>query len=429
MQSGLQRRLALSFGILSLLVLAMAMTGLFSLRHVRNVTLGVTLAESEVSHMASDVAVAALLCMRHEKDVLLQVDDAEGRELAYAKWEGAVTQLRGALDAFTAAAREPEDRRQADIWRAALGSYHDAFLGQVVGPARRGELGSSTEALRRFQVFQGNISALTDLAVTVADHKERSQAAAALALRALIAQALRLLVGIGAAALVLAAVWSVLLPRRLLRPIAELERSATRLGEGELSARAEVVGDDELGRLGARFNQMAETLEQRTREREAQHAFVEAARDEAEKAKGELAAQLARVQAQQALIEELSVPVLPLNRRTLLLPLVGALDESRLAWSQERALSALHGSSARYLILDVTGVPAVTPQVAEGLIRLTRSASLLGVSTVLVGLRSEVARAIVEAEIDLGGITTRGTLQAGMAFVEAALRAGAHPGA
>ena len=46
----------------------------------------------------------------------------------------------------------------------------------------------------------------------------------------------------------------------VVRPLERLERASTALAQGELETRAAVVGDDELGRLGAAFNKMADSL-------------------------------------------------------------------------------------------------------------------------------------------------------------------------
>jgi PAS domain S-box-containing protein len=61
---------------------------------------------------------------------------------------------------------------------------------------------------------------------------------------------------IGAVALFLA--W--LSGRRITRPIQELTRTAQTVREGDLAARAEVVGEDEVGELGETFNEMTASL-------------------------------------------------------------------------------------------------------------------------------------------------------------------------
>jgi len=110
-------------------------------------------------------------------------------------------------------------------------------------------------------------------------------------------------------------------------------------------------------------------------------------------------------------IRELSVPVLPIQRGTLAMPLVGALDSTRLRDLQERALQAIQRASARRLLLDITGVPLVDTQVAKGLIGVVQAARLLGTEVVLVGIRPEVAQTIVGLGLDLREVRTYSDIQ------------------
>jgi rsbT co-antagonist protein RsbR len=115
---------------------------------------------------------------------------------------------------------------------------------------------------------------------------------------------------------------------------------------------------------------------------------------------------LAEVEQQRAVVRELSVPILPVSQDTLVMPLVGALDSTRLHDIQERALAALEHSAARRLLLDITGVPVVDSQVAQGLLTVIQAARLLGAGVVLIGIRPEVAQAIVHLGIDLSNVET-----------------------
>ncbi len=115
---------------------------------------------------------------------------------------------------------------------------------------------------------------------------------------------------------------------------------------------------------------------------------------------------LAENEAQRVTIRELSAPVLPLSRTAILLPLIGALDSDRLRLAQEQVLNALHRSSVRLLVLDITGVLVVDTQVARGLIGLGQAARLLGADVALVGIRAEVAQTIVQLNLDLHGLQT-----------------------
>jgi rsbT co-antagonist protein RsbR len=133
-------------------------------------------------------------------------------------------------------------------------------------------------------------------------------------------------------------------------------------------------------------------------------------------ARAEAQAQLlAENQKQRDMLKDLSVPVIPINANTLVMPLVGALDTTRLRQLQEQSLRAIERTSARSLVLDITGVPIVDSQVAHGLLMTVRSARLLGADVTLVGIRPEVAQTIVGIGVDLRDIDTFSDLQSALA--------------
>jgi rsbT co-antagonist protein RsbR len=114
----------------------------------------------------------------------------------------------------------------------------------------------------------------------------------------------------------------------------------------------------------------------------------------------------------------MSVPIMLLDATTLVMPLVGALDSERIRLVQEQALQAIERSSARHLILDISAVPIVDTQVAQGLLRVVQAARLLGAEVVLVGVRPEVAQAVVWLGIQLDTMVTRSSLQSGIGYVQ-----------
>jgi rsbT co-antagonist protein RsbR len=203
--------------------------------------------------------------------------------------------------------------------------------------------------------------------------------------------------------------------RRMVRPIQNLAATARAISAGNLSRDAAVTSRDELGDLASAFNAMTSRLrhlladlEQRVADRTA--ALADAL-NEVQIRAIEQQRLLAENTHQRATIRGLSVPVLPISTHTLVMPLVGELDGARLRLIQEQALHALERSSARYLVLDITGVPIVDSQVAQGLLAVVQAARLLGAEVMLVGIRPEVAQAIVGLGIDLQGVRTSSDLQ------------------
>ena len=117
---------------------------------------------------------------------------------------------------------------------------------------------------------------------------------------------------------------------------------------------------------------------------------------------------------QRATIRALSLPVLPVSETTLAIPLVGALDADRLRELREQTLRAIERTGARRLVLDITGVPAVDHEVAQGIIKVGQAVRLMGARVVLAGIRPEVAQALVGLGADLEDLETAATLQEGI---------------
>jgi anti-anti-sigma regulatory factor len=135
-------------------------------------------------------------------------------------------------------------------------------------------------------------------------------------------------------------------------------------------------------------------------------ASLEAALQESAQREAQLLQALTDLEQQRAAIRELSVPILPVSTDSLVMPLIGALDSRRLQEIQTRALAALERSGARRLLLDITGVPVVDSQVAQGLLSVVQAGRLLGAQVLLIGIRPEVAQTIVQLGIDLTNVMT-----------------------
>lgn len=203
------------------------------------------------------------------------------------------------------------------------------------------------------------------------------------------------------------------------QPLDQLLAAVRRYAAGDPNARAGLRRQDEVGILADAFDDLAERVGRQTRDLQAAYTTSRAALDQAEAAQQALSKQLALIEEQQAVIREMSVPILPLSDHSLVLPLIGALDTARLQLVQAQALAAIERLQAHHLLLDVTGVPVIDTQVALGLIRLVDAARLIGAEVVLVGVRPEVAQSIVGLGLQLERIVTQSTLQSGIALAHA----------
>jgi rsbT co-antagonist protein RsbR len=124
--------------------------------------------------------------------------------------------------------------------------------------------------------------------------------------------------------------------------------------------------------------------------------------------------QLEVIRVQEALLRELSTPLIPISDSVLVMPLIGSIDSRRAQQVLETLLSGITESKGEVAILDITGVPLVDTQVANALLRAAQAVKLLGAQIILTGIRPEVAQTLVGLGADLGTIVTRSTLQSGI---------------
>ncbi|NTW00847.1 MAG: HAMP domain-containing protein [Oscillochloris sp.] len=206
--------------------------------------------------------------------------------------------------------------------------------------------------------------------------------------------------------------WTV---RQLVQPIQKMATMAQAISGGDLNQQVVITQQDELGVLAKALNTMTtqlrqtlEGLEQRVADRTTD---LQQALNDVETRSREQAQLLEEIQQQRETIREMSVPVLPITASSLVMPLIGAMDTERLRLLQDQALQAIERAQAKTLILDITGVPIVDSQVAQGMIGMVQAARLLGTEVLLVGVRPEVAQAIVGLGLSLPGLRTYNDLR------------------
>jgi PAS domain S-box-containing protein len=126
------------------------------------------------------------------------------------------------------------------------------------------------------------------------------------------------------------------------------------------------------------------------------------------------------IDTQQAMLRELSTPLVPIADGVVAMPLVGTINSERAQQIIETLLEGISERHAETAILDITGVKVVDTYAAQALVRAAQAAGLLGARVVITGIQSDVAQSLVQIGADLSRIVTRSDLQAGIAY---ALRA------
>jgi rsbT co-antagonist protein RsbR len=153
---------------------------------------------------------------------------------------------------------------------------------------------------------------------------------------------------------------------------------------------------------------LEETVAERT-------ASLQAEITRSEQREARLAQALHELQMNQALVRDLSSPVLPVLQGVLVAPLVGAIDMERAEQFSQHILTQVEQQRANHVIIDITGMPLVDTQVAQTLLQTADAVGLLGAKAILVGVRPEVAQTLVALGARLDNLPTYADLREAVA--------------
>jgi rsbT co-antagonist protein RsbR len=105
-------------------------------------------------------------------------------------------------------------------------------------------------------------------------------------------------------------------------------------------------------------------------------------------------------------IDELSAPVILIKEGIAILPLIGAIDSDRATYILDKVVPKIAELKLNYLIVDFSGILTIDVEIARYLYQIENVLRLLGICTILTGLRPELARTIVNGGFDMSSIQT-----------------------
>jgi PAS domain S-box-containing protein len=120
------------------------------------------------------------------------------------------------------------------------------------------------------------------------------------------------------------------------------------------------------------------------------------------------------IDAQRAILRELSTPLMPIAPGVVVMPLIGSIDDARAEQIVSTLLEGISTLQADTAILDITGVKVVDTFVAQTLLRAAQAAQLLGATVILTGISREAAMTFVHLDFDARGIIIHSSLANGI---------------
>ncbi|MGF3104580.1 STAS domain-containing protein [Rossellomorea sp. DUT-2] len=117
-----------------------------------------------------------------------------------------------------------------------------------------------------------------------------------------------------------------------------------------------------------------------------------------------------RINAAEATALELSIPVIKISNQIGVLPLIGDIDTQRAQELMDKALSKGSELGLEYMVIDLSGVPIIDTMVADRIFKVVEALSLIGVETILSGIRPEIAQTMTHLGINTSTITVTSSL-------------------
>ena len=118
------------------------------------------------------------------------------------------------------------------------------------------------------------------------------------------------------------------------------------------------------------------------------------------------------LKAQRDLVENLSVPIIPITQHISILPLIGTIDYFRAKVMEEKVLMEISRLRIQTLFMDLSGIANMEVEVIDQLMKIIDGASMMGCRTVITGLRPDVVRNIIRLGVRFDEQTeTIGSLQ------------------
>lgn len=137
----------------------------------------------------------------------------------------------------------------------------------------------------------------------------------------------------------------------------------------------------------------------------------------AEAADAALQEKIKLLEQKEAAIIRLGVPIIHVLEGVVVLPLIGELDGARAESMTVALLDAVARMGATHIVLDLTGILALTVETAELLLRVARAVRLLGADILLTGMRADLARTVVTLDVSFQDLRTLPTLKEAVLLV------------
>jgi methyl-accepting chemotaxis protein len=249
-------RLAIGFGLIVVLLVAVALSGYWGLEGVTAETLKVLNGDAKVVVLAARVKATTLELRRYEKDTELNIDDPQTRNDYASKWKEQRQKIREVLAEFDKFQLSPEDRGTVKSMTEDLDVYEGGFT-RVLNLIEQGKLRTPQDCNQTITQYKDSIHRLEAAA---SDLTNRHSEVLVPLVEQIAKTTTTTIVIFSFTAIFVSIIITLVISRGITKPIQEVVHVVETISSGDLTKSVTVDRSDEIGRLFAAMAKMTGKL-------------------------------------------------------------------------------------------------------------------------------------------------------------------------
>ncbi|ACH40294.1 methyl-accepting chemotaxis sensory transducer, class 34H [Citrifermentans bemidjiense Bem] len=252
-------RLLLCFGVVLLLLVAVAGTGYWGIKQVEATTDTMLATEGRIAEHSARARANILGMRRYEKDMLLNMGEAKKVEEYLQKWNAEAAKMTERVADLEKCAVDKEDKDKTKEIKENFDGYKAGFA-KVAAAIQNGKLKTAQEANSAIAEYKDKSHLMEATAVSLAQDGVKSMHEAGANIDKKAKEIVNYLLAISLTAAIMAVALSFLVTRSIRRPLEVGVQTANRLAAGDLTMDIGATGKDETGQLLAAMGNMVSKL-------------------------------------------------------------------------------------------------------------------------------------------------------------------------
>lgn len=118
------------------------------------------------------------------------------------------------------------------------------------------------------------------------------------------------------------------------------------------------------------------------------------------------------LQSQQELIQDLTLPIIPLTGHMSILPLIGTVDDNRLETIRQKIFEQISQLKINIIIIDLSGVAPMELSVLNSFAKILDGIKMMGCKSIITGTRPDMVNSMIKLDVSLSTLADiKGSLQ------------------